>query len=319
MCKFNIVNDWKCEKPQDQAFHIKEGGEGLRFHWNCAWYHLCTVCMASILPSRSHGRYNPLLQCKGHIFPSSVKRCSAEQRKYLGKKRSGSSLKGSFNRQRTTAGCYSTKPFLVKVQPLLTSKQCATWTEWRSRHVRSLVLRQGAVANEAPSQASARTHRGQGWLNVAAQSHLCGQRHLLRRGTAGTGRIAHNNPSSPLSKLSLNTPKSPPMLSKGRVLLGTKLVNSAHIEQGGESKGKPKFYLQIQKCQNSPSPILCAKVFWVFFVCFVFLRKNPKEHTWLWMLHPRQTAGRGFLACCQGTSPSHHLLRNRLSLQNGMP
>lgn len=159
MCKFNIVNDWKCEKPKDQAFHTKEGGKGLRFHWNCAWYHLCTVCMASILPSRSHGRYNPLLQCKGHIFPSSVERCSAEQRKYLGKRRSGSSLKGSFNRQRTTAGCYSTKPFLVKVQPLLRSEQCATWTEWRSRHVRSWVLRQGAVANEAPSQASARTHR----------------------------------------------------------------------------------------------------------------------------------------------------------------
>lgn len=53
--------------------------------------------MASILPSRSHGRYKFLLPCKRYILLLNAECCSAEQHKYLRKKRASSSLTGSWN------------------------------------------------------------------------------------------------------------------------------------------------------------------------------------------------------------------------------
>lgn len=215
-------------------------GEGLRFQ-SWFWYHLCTVCMTSILPSRSHGQYNLLLRCKGHTFLSNAELCSAEQHKYLWKRRIGSYLKGSFNRQRTAIGCYNTKPFFMKVQPPPHKRSvCHVKRTAQQGQEAHLPLRQGVMANKASSQASTRTHVGT--RTTQSQCHPPWR---------STWRIACNILSSPLSEGSLNTLNSTPQYSKGSVLLGTELVNSAHIEQGRESKGKPKFYLQIQKHQNS--------------------------------------------------------------------
>lgn len=119
---------------------FKKGGKGLRFHRNCAWYHLCTAGMASILPSRSHGRYKFLLPCKRHIFLLNAEHCSAEQRKYLWKRRASSSL----------TGCYSAKPFLEEVQAL---------TEQTVHHVSKAAHQ----CQEARSQLAAQTGRSSKW------------------------------------------------------------------------------------------------------------------------------------------------------------
>lgn len=169
---------------------LKKRGKGLRSHQNCTWYPLCTVCMASILPSHSHERYNPLLRCKGHSFLSNAEYCSAEQHKYLWKRRtsSGSSLKGSFNRQRTITGCYNTQSHFwwkfnsssqVNGTPCEPSgaagsggtfAACRSDREWwQTRHPAKPLL--GHTRDEDDS--------------LQQLSHPCGQRHLWR-GMAGT-------------------------------------------------------------------------------------------------------------------------------------
>jgi len=94
--------------------------------------------------------------------------------------------------------------------------------------------------------------------------------------------------------------------------LAQSLLTLHTLSKEGESKGKPQFYLQTQKYQNSPRPFLRA----------FFLKKKKKTTTKKTHHQPTlktssSAAGRGFLACCQGTSPGHHLLRKGLSLQNG--
>lgn len=188
------------------------------------------------------------------MFLSNAERCSVDQHKYLWKRRTHSSLKGSFTSQRTTTGCYNTKSFSVEVQPFLTSKRCATGTEQHSqfgRHIYSFPPRHGVVAIETSHQASVRTrmtHHGN------TESSMGPPPSPLK----GHGRYTENCLQQPLFSfvwIISNLISIPPVLSKGSVLLGTKLINSAHIGQG---RGKPKYCLQIQNYHNSPRPVLCA-------------------------------------------------------------
>lgn len=167
----------------------------------------------------------------------------------------------------------------------------------------------------------ARPRLGQGWLTAAARSHTCGQRHLLWRGRTSTGRIASNSLSSPLSELSLNRPNSSLILRAGFLAQSSLTLHTPSKE--GRAKANQSFTYRHRNTRIPPGlffVLVWCLVFCGFFLllfgCFGFFKQTnqPTTTTQLWS---SPTAGRGFLACYQGTSPSHHLLRKGLSLQNG--